>query len=713
MEPSTLLRRSGCRPAWLTALLVTGFAGAQPMNAPSPGRTDMVVVKQRLSERISGPETAAAIERLLATQEPDGTWPDIDYADGGRARWAPAGHIGRVLSLARAYASKTLPDQSERILNAVGLALRHWYTKDYKCPNWWYNVIGVPRLLYRALLLVETELPRELVEQGLPILERARLGMTGQNLVWVAEVTIARGCLAGDPEVVGTAFDRILNEIEIKSHEGIQADFSFWQHGNQLYSGGYGRGFSTDCPHFAALAHGTSFAFPAETVSLLSSYVLDGQQWMVRGGTFDYSACGREITRRGGGRAGSLYGACRDMASLGTARTDEFLAFAARLRPEPGTAPEPLGGHRHFWRSDFSVCHRREFYASVRMTSKRLRQTEICNNENLLGRHLADGVNYLMRRGDEYRGIFPLWDWKRLPGITVELDGKPPKTRASTGEKTFVGGVSDGLLGVSAMDFARGPLTARKAWFFMGNAWVCLGSGISCTSTHPAITSVNQCWLRGDVSVRLGGETRVLDRGARTLTDVEAIHHDGFVYVPGPGQSLTVSNDTQRGNWKRINGNDTDAEVTGEVFSLSLEHGKSPKQAAYAYTIAPGEDPAAGQDSGGKLPRILCQSPVLQAVWSDADSAAGIVFWEPGSVDVPGLGPVGVDTPCIVLVRHTAGKLEVSAANPEMNGGVLHLTCGSRLSGPDARWDPEAGLSTVTLQLPGGLGTGKTVSVSF
>lgn len=56
--------------------------------------------------------------------------------------------------------------------------------------------------------------------------------------------------------------------------------------------------------------------------------------------------------------------------------------------------------------------HRPEYYASVKTSSTRTYQPESGNGEGLQNLHLADGVNLVMRTGDEYDGIFPVWDWR-------------------------------------------------------------------------------------------------------------------------------------------------------------------------------------------------------------------------------------------------------------------------------------------------------------
>ena len=58
---------------------------------------------------------------------------------------------------------------------------------------------------------------------------------------------------------------------------------------------------------------------PAPKIDILSRYVLDGQQWMMRAATFDYGAVGREISRKGKSGSG-LAAACDSMVLLDTAR---------------------------------------------------------------------------------------------------------------------------------------------------------------------------------------------------------------------------------------------------------------------------------------------------------------------------------------------------------------------------------------------------------
>lgn len=650
-------------------------------------RRDLATIAARLREREGvRPVRFEAVAPWLEAQRADGTWPDIDYADRDSAVWAPARHMDRIRALASASAAADLPTLQAETARAAALkALDHWLAKDYLCPNWWYNQIGVPRALYRAALFLESHLTPVQKEGVLRILERGKLGMTGENLVWVAEVSIARACLADLPELAAEAFRRIAAEVRITTGEGIQPDCSFYQHGAQLYSGGYGKGFSIDVPAFAALAAGTAFAFPPEPLDIISAYLLDGQQWLVRGPLFDPSACGREITRRNACSAGGLAGAARQLAGLDLPRRPEFEQFAARLEGKS----EPLVGHKHFWRADLTVHHRPEFYTSVRVTSPRLIQSELVNSENLLGRHLADGVTYLVRRGDEYRNLFGVWDWKRLPGITAELDGQPPTLRnGQRGANPFAGGVSDGHIGVTAMDFRRGDLEARKAWFFFADAVVWLGSGIRCPSPHPVITAVNQCHLSGEAQA-----------GPAEAEAGRWVWHDGLAYLFPGQQKVGFTAGPQTGSWRRITHSYPEAAETLPVFSLWIEHGPTPSDADYAVVIAPARAATDAQRlAASPSVTVVANAADVQAVVSP-ERAAGVVFHAPGDIALPGFGEVAVDRPCLVSLARTEGGLRVGVADPAQGTGALGLRVGERAATVTLPEGAHAG-SSVLLEWP-------------
>ena len=136
-------------------------------------------------------------------------------------------------------------------------------------------------------------------------------------------------------------------------------------------------------------------------------------------------------------------------------------------------------GNKHFWRSDYTVHHRPTYFISLKLCSERTVGVETdVNSENLLGYFLPYGLTYIYRRGDEYEDIFPVWNWARLPGVTSP-DDIPVIKGKFTQEVAFVGGVSDGKYGLSAMEMDVRETTGKKSWFWFDKELVALGAGIT------------------------------------------------------------------------------------------------------------------------------------------------------------------------------------------------------------------------------------------
>jgi len=610
-----------------------------------------------------------AASGYAAALRADGTCPDVDYANRTSSAWKTPRHLSRVCELAKA---RRLAG-GEALKPKALAALDHWLAKDYKNSNWWWNQIGVPRKMGEILLLLEPDLAAAQKTKGLEILKRAKIGMTGQNRVWVSGISLARACLERDADLAAKAIDSIAGTIRTTTAEGIQPDWSFHQHGACLYAGGYGLGFSLDCARFAYYAHGTGLAFSEEKLKVLSAYILDGQVWMVRGDCFDYGATGREIARKGIDHKGrAVAAACRYMAKIPGSRQAEFAATAERLNSaKVGVKGEP-SGNRYFWRSAFLVHRRPGYYVSVRMARRDLCASDGTHNkEGLRSHYLSDGVTYIFRTGTEYERIFGAWDWRRPPGITGRAAAPFAGSTKAKGARAFAGAASDGTVGVAAMDWANaargkgypaGQLAARKAWFCFEREVVCLGAGITCTGASPVITSVNQCLLRGEVATSEG----VKEPGAYDLAGPAWVHHDSVGYVFPEKAKLYLAPGPQTGSWRSINGRYPAEKETRDVFNLWLDHGTKPQAASYVYHIVPGIEtkdlPAYAKASGVE---VLANTPALQAVRHKALRITGAAFYEPGAIEMDGRPFIAVDQSCIVLVRRLAGgKLRVAVCKP-------------------------------------------------
>jgi chondroitin AC lyase len=657
---------------------------------------DMQVLRQRLLAPLIESASLSRARGLAAELDSDGQWPSIDYSHQDRAAWATSRHLNYLQTLASAYA--TDPRAATELRAAVFAALDHWLQNDYRNPNWWHNEIGVPRLLAPTLLLLGTELSDIQLEQGVAILARATLSKTGQNLVWLADISAQRGLLIGDAELVAAAYGRIADEIQLTADEGIQVDYSFHQHGACLYNHGYGAGFASDGARIAALLNGTRFAFAQEKVDLLTALVLEGHQWFTRGTWQDYGSYGREIARAGH-NAGYLRGVVENLLQLPTGREHELRLLRQRLDGQGAM----LVGYRHFWRGDISVQQRPDFYASARFYSDRLLNTDRPHNdEALLSHHIADGCTFITRTaraGAEYADIFPVWDWQHIPGTTIVQTPELSGELCRQGSRPFAGGVGDGQHGLAAIDFERDGLRARKSWFFFGDMIVALGAGIADSSGHAVHTTINQCFLNGEV---WRGED------AKGLW----VYHDGIAYFIDKSADLHLAQDELSGSWWRISRSASKEQIEHNIFSLYIDHGSAPQAGSYAYVVAPA---MSLQDvQRGRRPALewIANSAEIQAIRETDLNLTGLVFYRPGSVEIAPDWTVEVDQPCLLLIRRDDRAVYVSAANPHNEYMELAVTISQRVVGEESTVLPNGG-SRLLLKLPDGMEAGASATWGF
>jgi len=664
---------------------------------------DMNIVKDRIIRLFldTDLDTENALQ-ILETLKSDGSWPGIDYQDQTRAGWPVKQHLENLQVLVLAYKSpKSSLRNDPRLKQAISASLDYWFKHDFQNPNWWHNTIGTPKLLSPVLLTLDKELTSRQRSKGIEILQRGKLGMTGQNLVWVAEITINRGIMQEDQAIVHSGFSRLIDEIKITTKEGIQPDFSFHQHGNCLYNHGYGASFAESCSRLAVIAGNTCFAFPPEKINIITNYILEGSQWLAYGSTPDYGAHGRAIARPGKHSAKYLFDAVNNLLKLPTGREKELKALAARTK---NRKTAPLQGNRHFWNSDIMTHMRKNYYTSARMYSKRLLNTDkACNGEGLKNHYIADGCNYLFVSGDEYQAIFPVWNWQKIPGTTIQQNGLFEGSPRKNGTTDFVGGVSDGNYGLAVFDFQRNELSAKKAWFFFDRQYICLGAGITCDSQYQVLTTVNQCHLRGEVTAIDSSTEKQLPKGTHTLRFPITIHHDNVAYVFNTDADILLENTTRTGSWQSISTSRSNEQISHGVFTLCVDHKTKPKDAAYSYIVYPNTDKqqakACSEDS---TIEILSNTPDLQAVKHRELGLSLIAFFKAGSLKIDKTTTVETDKPSLLMVHHLGSELHLSVADPTQKIQVINLKISGSFQGDQCKFDPTENLTTISLTLPEG-----------
>lgn len=518
----------------------------------------------------------------LRKMRPDGSWTDINYADQRRSAWAPRGHAERALELARLYCSDTSPFyRSDSILHAYRMAINFWAKAKIKCKNWWYNQIGMPKTLGDSYVLMYPYLTPADIEGAVSVLGEARISGTGQNKVWLSGVVLVRALLQNDTALARQARGAILEQVRLGQGEGVQPDWSFHQHGPQQQFGNYGLSFMCDMSFYSRVFRGTSFALTNGQTRILENLMQHGYRWIIWHRYMDVNAVDRQLYHN---------------AQVDKAYSIAFAAQNLGLEGFPLTG-NALVGHKHFDCSDYTLHRRPAWMASLKMASNRVIGTEKVNEDNLLGFYLADGATYFYTHGNEYNNIFPLWNWRAIPGTTASgLDrGRMPQdgTDDARNHTDLVGGLTLGEGGMSAMELNKRGVHARKAWLFTGRYVLCLGGAIKADTAGTLLTTcMDQRLAAGPLKRWSLEEKKWKDISSlRTREKTPRFYHDGTGYIAlQTASQLEAVQEDRTGDWRNHMGSYEPYAAQGRVTQLTLLHDVGGSEGSYLYMVMPCSD---------------------------------------------------------------------------------------------------------------------------
>ena len=656
--------------------------------------------KNVVADILSVPAELDSVVKYLAEMNGDGSWPEIDYTSKERGGWTPRNHISKLLVIAKSYQTKgTQFYHKNAVSEKIHLSLNYWLDNDFQCPNWWYPEIGVPQVLAPVLILMEAELTPEQKESGIKILNRSRIGMTGQNKVWQSGNVLLRNLLLKNEDTIRLAATSIHEELVVSTGEGVQPDWSYHQHGPQLQFGNYGLAYVGDMIKWISILRNTPFQFDESKISILRNYLLEGQQWVTWKDRYDISACGRQLFPKAQEtKAASLSGLYSKMEKLDPDFADEYKKANEYIN---------LSGNRHFWRSDIQIQRTPEYYFSVKMCSERVIGAESCNSENIQGYYMGDGATFLYQTQKEYNDIFPFWDWKKIPGTTVHQDNDTLPDLTARGyriESDFVGGVSDGKNGIAVMDYNRDGLKARKSWFMFDNKIVCLGAGISSSEGIPVATSVNQSFLKGNVTIKTSDGEKLAGE-AEELKNPGWIIHDNIGYIFPSGGNLKLETREVSGSWNWVASRYPEEIIKAGIFKLWFDHGTNPKAETYQYILVPNASKQIMDELESDKPFNIRNEKEIQEVISADGEIAGIVFYQPVKSGV--FGGIEVDKPCLVIVKSQTDGLQISVADPTQLLSEIELTISGSFSGENVAKQNDK--TVISVKLPKGEEAGKSV----
>lgn len=635
----------------------------------------------------------------------NGSFSDIPYTDKSQTNWPPIAHLDRLKSVVVSYTTEGSEYyEKEEIYDAIVKMLTYWQSANPLSENWYMQQIGCPQRMGVMLLLLrsgkkplpftlETNLINRMRDLGGdPVRKDGVSQGIGANKIDVATHWVYRGCLNREQGVLEKGITQVYYPITFTTEEGLQHDYSYQQHGAQLYIGGYGNVILQGVCNVAIPLIGTPYALSQEKFNTLSDFARKTYLAVIRGKNFLYNVSGRSLSRPNSLGQSGFASLAAQLAILDPENAEEYLAAKDRLEETQPASYKVPARNTTFWRSDYVLHQRQGFTADIRMVSTRTLRNENGNNENIKGYFLSDGAMDIAVDGDEYVDIFPVWDWARIPGTTTPALTTIPRPTAwgTSGSSTFAGGVSDGVYGVTAYHMYDNTATvnteAKKSWFLFDNEIVCLGAGIKSTSTMTVSTTLNQSLLSGDVTIiRKNGDNEVLSKGSHSYTDANqlawVLHNKVGYYFP-EGGNVNLTNNQQSGSWKSINTPQSADIVYKDVFKLWLNHELKPVNKDYAYVIVPNVNtPALVEGYDTDNIEIIVNNEVLQAVRNKALDMIGIVFYIPSEFTY---GDISIEAtePCALIIKNIE-KEEVSVSVADPSCSLTSLSLITKLPGID------------------------------
>lgn len=557
-------------------------------------------------EFVKNPSIDDALGKYNAT---DGSFTDIDYSKEDRTDWEPLIHIDRVYDFVFAYTNPANKYyENDALYDKIVAALEYWYQRNPYCNNWWYNQIAEPQRIGVLLIQMRSgkqQLPADLESRTLQRL-KADGGnpaeWTGANRTDIALHWIYRACLTNDVALLRSAINYVYNPVQYTTGEGFQHDNCYFQHGTQLYIGGYGDEILKGVTQVAMYMRGTQYALSATRLQLLSKFMRETYYQTIRGFYMLFDVLGRGVSRPSGTSKGSASVYAERMKVLDPEHAEEYAAIIERLggRKPADYGLKPL--HTHYFRGDYTLHVRPGYTFDVRTVSTRTMRCEYGNGENLKTYFMSDGCTNMVIKGNEYAGIFAMWDWTRIPGVTapqMQTISMAASDWQTKGTSKFAGGVSDSIYGATAYyyedKYKNINTTARKAWFFFDDEVVCLGAGITSTATAPVNTTVNQCTLAGGkATVFAEGKVSEVAMGEYAYdNNLNWAWHNNIGYVFPQGGNVFLLNQSRSGSWYDINTTASKTVMKKNVFTLGINHGQLPENATYAYIVVPNKTSAA------------------------------------------------------------------------------------------------------------------------
>lgn len=285
------------------------------------------------------------------------------------------------------------------------------------------------------------------------------------------------------------------------------------------------------------------------------------------------------------------------------------------------------------------------------------------------------------------------YDWRRWPGTTTvrlpyaKMLSRPRIIRDEGGEylfsdQSFVGGVesTDGK-GIYVFPFKGHDkfdiqsFTGKKSYFFIDDMVVCLGSNINCDLPNYQVeTTLFQNHLEAKDEAIIGSENTYTQFPLQTSLSVKSPmwlidnRNTGY-YLPSQAKIDFVFERKVQTNPDAHNRE----EVSGDFASLYIDHGKSPKDAAYRYVVLPDANPSKmesfTQAMNGKVKpyKVIRQDNTAHIVASPQTGSTSYAIFDADGMTFKSGIVSKVSKAATFIVSEHEDNVSLTIADPDLN----------------------------------------------
>ena len=670
------------------------------MNVTYASESDFATIKTRLKDYFLTLDTiddgskvetcyvSKAKDYLDLIQE-DGTFGDVDYkatssAANGTA-WSPYLALDRLQAITVAYHKEgNALYHDEEVINKLNKAIVYWGKMNPSSSNWWENQIGVQLRFSRIALFMESIVSKDAMDIMLnKLLEKTPVKYgTGQNNLWFDQNYVYYAIITenGTKHTNSTGFKKLdLKELvddylsyclvvqtDDNTAEAVQVDNSFYMHGRQFYSNGYGMSMFRDMSFWIYMLRETSYAFEQDVIDLMADYMIDGTSWTIRGDIMELYLGYRPYDYDVGydNYAAEYIDPLKRMIESDPDRADEYQAILDNIQGK--NTVNGKNGNYYMWRSGYASHMRDGYGVNIKMDSNQIIGGEwrgswsgYDKDGGQLIYWTSSAASTITVDGDEYTNVYPTYDWAHCPGTTTAariVQDYANAGRFTNGTEHTIG-VSNGKYGNTAYDMNKKGTKVKKGYFFFDDEFVALGSGINSTEGVNIHTTLNQCEAE---DVNVGGQS-VAEGTKEQIYNTNWLYNGKVGYVFLENTDVVVSNSVQTNNpslWDEAKKNETPA-----TFTAYLDHGLKPSNDSYAYIVVSNTTAGAVSQYAGNTPvTVIANNEKIQAVRHDGLKQTQINFYQAGSLEYKDGYIITVDQPCSIIIDESEDTRKISVA---------------------------------------------------